>query len=875
MAGSEAAQKPSAGSYSVSPFVKKEVHDQIANRSAKARVSWNWYDTWHEEHHRAFVVAKLCKADLLQEVHDSLQKAIDEGQTFEEWRKEIQPKLEGRWLGKTEGELWDEMEEEDKKRLKEQAKEEGRPDPEPTGKQRDKEITPKRLETIYRTNMKVAHVAGQYQSLIDKAELYPYWQYHTQEDDRVRGSHAVLNNKVFRYDDPFWDTHFPPNGWRCRCYVLSLNERGLKRQGLSTDDVIDSSKLKTREDESAGGHTKLTYIIDGKDASTADGWNYNPGKIQNIDSVAKDKIDGYDPELGKQVEGDIKEEAQPKPTAPKQPSAVPSQDKKRPEPAKKPTPKPAAPKPAVSTERPKAEDKPKAQPAVSQPKPSDKPAVKPVVAPKPKPATAEPRPAAAPKPSTAPKPAPTSAVSKPVQQAPAPAKPTVKSTTETQPQQRSQQTAVIKDVIAPNKNQITAPIKPLEPSAPRVIEPIKPADPSIPRAIKPSKSGDPSIPRVAETVKPAELPKLETKQSILQTISNKVSRAVNRVLGWLGVSSKWSSFEELANGDKQNTRYIDSQAKEAKPTTANYTTEAQSQLEENKELALLAAQQRTEKAVGQEESAVFKFGQKLPKSIQALGKQSASSRIEQLSKPSIVAKDNSIPNQSSNKNATKQNANQGDSTVRDSSKHKAFNYSNNDKFNYSNSLSVQQKQSTAIPEKLLRSTIDQYERIVNIASSINRNTPSISTLNAVHFIDHITRPQPTTHNKEGIKGAHLDSTFFSELTKRNGALTSPLAKHPRMPGIKLARYHMIKKDKAGNLTSSYSSKTLRKTIFDDHFCTLEEYTQRAYEAVLNWSSKNTAPLPREFTSFDNSGVLWQCYVNNDILVNAFPDYSGF
>lgn len=583
MAGSEAAQKPSAGSYSVSPFVKKEVHDQIANRSAKARVSWNWYDTWHEEHHRAFVVAKLCKADLLQEVHDSLQKAVDEGQTFEEWRKEIQPKLEGRWLGKTEGELWDEMEEEDKKRLKEQAKEEGRPDPEPTGKQRDKEITPKRLETIYRTNMKVAHVAGQYQSLIDKAELYPYWQYHTQEDDRVRGSHAVLNNKVFRYDDPFWDTHFPPNGWRCRCYVLSLNERGLKRQGLSTDDVIDSSKLKTREDESAGGHTKLTYIIDGKDASTADGWNYNPGKIRNIDSVAKDKIDGYDPELGKQVEGDIKEKAQPKPTAPKQPSAVPSQDKKRPEPAKKPTPKPAAPKPAVSTEKPKAEDKPKAQPAVSQPKPSDKPAVKPVAAPKPKPATAEPRPAVAPTPAAVPKPAPASAVSKPVQQTPAPTKPAVKSTTAAQPQQRDQQTAVIKDVIAPGKNQITEPIKPLEPSAPRVIKSIEPADPSIPRAIKPSKSGDPSIPRVAETVKPAEPPKPEAKQSILQTIRNKVGRAVDRVLGWLGVSSKWSPFGKLANGDKQGVYYADNPIKKSMPPATNNTTAAQSKQQKLKE----------------------------------------------------------------------------------------------------------------------------------------------------------------------------------------------------------------------------------------------------------------------------------------------------
>ena len=323
MADGESAQKPSAGNYSVSPFVKKEVHDQIANRSAKKRVSWNWYDTWHEEHHRAFVVAKLCKADLLQEVHDSLQKAIDEGQTFEEWRKEIQPKLEGRWLGKTVGELWDEMPEEHKIQLKEQAKKEGRKDPEPTGEQREEVISPKRLETIYRTNMKVAHVAGQYQSLVDEAELYPYWQYHTQEDNRVRDSHAVLNRKVFRWDDPFWDTHFPPNGWQCRCYVRSLDDDDLEEKGLK---VTDSRDLKTREDKSAGGHSKLTYIIDGKEATTADGWNYNPGKVnQQIDGVAKEKTEGYEPELRQQVKASLKKEEEPKPAAPKpaQPAAAP------------------------------------------------------------------------------------------------------------------------------------------------------------------------------------------------------------------------------------------------------------------------------------------------------------------------------------------------------------------------------------------------------------------------------------------------------------------------------------------------------------------------------------------------------------------------
>ena len=223
--------------------------------------------------------------------------------------------------------------------------------------------------------MKVTHVAGQYQSLVDEAELYPYWQYHTQEDERVRGSHAVLNRKVFRWDDPFWDTHFPPNGWQCRCYVRSLDDDDLEEKGLK---VTDSRDLKTREDKSAGGHSKLTYIIDGQDTTTADGWNYNPGKVnQQIDAVADDKVGDYDPELGQQVKDDLNKEEEPKPAAPKKPSATSGQPTKPSEPTKKTEPKKkaepenkAAPKSAADkTNKTKASGKSETKPAALQPLP--------------------------------------------------------------------------------------------------------------------------------------------------------------------------------------------------------------------------------------------------------------------------------------------------------------------------------------------------------------------------------------------------------------------------------------------------------------------------------------------------------------------------
>lgn len=41
-------------------------------------------------------------------------------------------------------------------------------------------------------------------------------------DRRVRPSHAILDGKVYPADHEFWATHYPPNGFRCRCGVRTL-----------------------------------------------------------------------------------------------------------------------------------------------------------------------------------------------------------------------------------------------------------------------------------------------------------------------------------------------------------------------------------------------------------------------------------------------------------------------------------------------------------------------------------------------------------------------------------------------------------------------------------------------------------------------------
>ena len=294
-------EQPKLPEAKISFFVKNDPASQaMARRKVKPRgnkegeaavVSWNWYDTMQDAHKRAFVVAKMTKADLLTDVHDSLQKALDEGWSFEHWKKEIVPKLEGKWLGRSVGELWDELSEEEKAKREE-----------PTEEQRKKIISPKRLETIFYTNMRVSNAAGHYEQLMRTKDLYPYWKYVTEHDSKVRDAHRVLHNKVFKWDDPFWETYFPPNGFRCRCHVVPMDKYDLEDEGLR----VQTGNIATDADG------RKVLDIDGRIYRNDIGWDYNPGKSTDaLVNLAKSNEKGRPAAVQADLEADLaKKEAE-------------------------------------------------------------------------------------------------------------------------------------------------------------------------------------------------------------------------------------------------------------------------------------------------------------------------------------------------------------------------------------------------------------------------------------------------------------------------------------------------------------------------------------------------------------------------------------
>lgn len=80
------------------------------------------------------------------------------------------------------------------------------------------------LRTEYDNVVSSGVMGDKWQSIQETAELYPYLKYTTERDSHVRPEHAAMDGIVLPVNHPFWDNHYPPNGWNCRCDVEQLAE---------------------------------------------------------------------------------------------------------------------------------------------------------------------------------------------------------------------------------------------------------------------------------------------------------------------------------------------------------------------------------------------------------------------------------------------------------------------------------------------------------------------------------------------------------------------------------------------------------------------------------------------------------------------------
>lgn len=244
--------------------------------SKNCKISFDWHEIYEEAHAKAFTVAKMTEADLLKDTHKMLTTAIKEGWSEGKFKKNATELFEKKgWVGK---------------------KEVINPK---TGELQTVELgTPRRIKKIFHCNMTSAYAVGRYKEQMENVDVAPYLQYVAILDSRTRPEHAAMNGKVFRYDDPIWNTMYPPNGWNCRCLVTQLTKGDVRRKNIE----VETSEGKIKEVSEVVGDTKkqntvYTFSKGGNvyHLKPDAGWGTNQAlNSSNYDLLLYDKIKNFD-----------------------------------------------------------------------------------------------------------------------------------------------------------------------------------------------------------------------------------------------------------------------------------------------------------------------------------------------------------------------------------------------------------------------------------------------------------------------------------------------------------------------------------------------------------------------------------------------------
>ena len=174
-------------------------------------IGFNWHEVEARAHATAFTVAGILRQDILQDVRAGLQDSLDNGLTLEQFRRQMTQKLTQKgWLA-------------DKAKLV----------ADEDGVLEGKQLTPRRLRTIFETNMQSSCGGCLDAQQREWAADRPYWTRVAVMDLRTRPAHAALNGLTARYDDPIWQFAYPPDGWGCRCRVRARSQSDIDNKSIT------------------------------------------------------------------------------------------------------------------------------------------------------------------------------------------------------------------------------------------------------------------------------------------------------------------------------------------------------------------------------------------------------------------------------------------------------------------------------------------------------------------------------------------------------------------------------------------------------------------------------------------------------------------
>ena len=204
-----------------------------------------WTDLWQEQHSHGFMVAGANHHDIVEDFFNAVQNAkwAKGGGGYEGFRASFDEIVKKHGWAHNGSAGW-------------------------------------RSRIIYDTNITQAYNAGRYQQQQDIKAFRPYGRYRHVNCAHPRLNHLAWDGIILPIDDPWFDTHYPQNGWRCHCRVDSLNQTEAqqlwKAKGKTGPDTAPPIVWEKRLVGKRSANPRWVDTPVGIDP----GFAYNPGKAR-------------------------------------------------------------------------------------------------------------------------------------------------------------------------------------------------------------------------------------------------------------------------------------------------------------------------------------------------------------------------------------------------------------------------------------------------------------------------------------------------------------------------------------------------------------------------------------------------------------------
>lgn len=215
--------------YGNRPF--HEAIDYFRNKLNVPTERWN--DVWQDAHNSSFMIAGALQNDLLNDFRQAVDRAIAEGKSITWFKSEFQNIVKQHGWSHYGDADW-------------------------------------RSRVIYDTNMRQAYNAGRFEQL----QHFEYWEYQHGDSRQPRPLHLSWHGLVLPKDDPWWQTHFPTNGWGCKCRVRGRTRQYVERKNIKINKAPNNGS-KTWVDKVTGEEHVIPVGID-------PGFDYSPRKSEVV-----------------------------------------------------------------------------------------------------------------------------------------------------------------------------------------------------------------------------------------------------------------------------------------------------------------------------------------------------------------------------------------------------------------------------------------------------------------------------------------------------------------------------------------------------------------------------------------------------------------